>query len=149
MGQQGGIRVIGYLGRALSYELSAVQQYLSHAALCDMWGLSEAGQRWRQEAAEELAHAERLVQRMLAFGVAPNASQLRPVKAGGNLAELIACNLHMEGEIVRLYGDAVTTCLRGGDQQSGEFFQQLLHEERQHAQALKKWHESLTGWRGS
>lgn len=149
MGQQGSIRVIGYLGRALSYELSAVQQYMSHAAMCDTWELGEASQRWRQEAAEELAHAERIVQRMLALGVAPNASQLRPVRVGGNLAELIACNIHMEGDIVRLYSDAVVTCLRSGDQQNGDFFRQFLDEERQHAQELKHWYESLTDWSGA
>lgn len=143
---QGGVRVIGYLGRALSYELSAVQQYMSHAVLCQSWNLPEAIQRWKQEAAEELAHAERIIQHMVALGVAPNASQLRPVKAGRNLAELVAQNLQLEREIVALYGDAVLTCLRSRDQQNAGFFQQLLDEERQHEQELKSWYGSLSGW---
>jgi len=145
---QGSVRVIGYLGRALSYELSAVQQYMSHAVLCESWQLPEAIQHWRQEAAEELAHAERIIQHMVALGVAPNASQLRPVKAGRNLAELVAHNLQLERDIVALYGDAVMTCLRSGDQQNAGFFQQLLDEERQHEQELKNWYGSLSGWSG-
>lgn len=146
---QGSIRVLGYLGRALSYEFSAVQQYTSHAALCEGWNLPEAGEHWRQEAAEEMAHAERIIQRMVALGVAPNASQLRPVKAGRNLAELVAHGVQLERDIVALYGDAVLTCLRSGDQHNADFFQQLLDEERQHAHELKHWYGSLSGWSGA
>lgn len=140
---QGSVRVLGYLGRALSQELSAVQQYMSHAALCDSWKLDDASRYWRQEAAEEIAHAERIIQRMLALGVAPNASQLRPVRTGRNLADLITQNLRLEGDNVALYSDAVVTCLRSGDQENAGFFQQLLDEERQHARELKTWYESL------
>jgi bacterioferritin (cytochrome b1) len=35
-------RVLGYLGRALSLELSAVQQYMTQASLVELWGLAEA-----------------------------------------------------------------------------------------------------------
>ncbi|MEJ2509050.1 MAG: bacterioferritin, partial [Gammaproteobacteria bacterium] len=34
-------RVLGYLGRALSLELSAVQQYSTQARLVAAWGLNE------------------------------------------------------------------------------------------------------------
>ena len=71
-------RVLGYLGRALSLELSAVQQYMTQASLVELWGDRESADRFRQETVEELQHAERIVKRMLAVGVAPAASQLRP-----------------------------------------------------------------------
>lgn len=146
---QANVRVIGYLGRALSFELSAVQQYMSHAALCEIGGLAEASRRWRQEAAEETQHAERIVQRMLALDVAPNASQLQPVRVGRTLIELIAHNIRLESDIVALYRDATITCLRGGDRENGAFFERLLDEERAHAQELQRWYESLTGWSGA
>ena len=72
-------KVLGYFGRALSLELSAVQQYSTQAQLVAAWGLKEAAVSFRREADEELQHADRIIERMLAFGVAPNASQLRPV----------------------------------------------------------------------
>lgn len=146
---QANVRVIGYLGRALSFELSAVQQYMSHAALCEIWGLTEASQHWRQEAIDETQHAERIVQRMLALDVVPNASQLRPVRAGKTLIELIAHNLRLERDIVAIYNDATITCLRSGDRDNAAFFQRLLAEERAHAQELQARYESLTGWSGS
>lgn len=143
---QANVRVIGFLGRALSYELSAVQQYMTHAALCEAWGLLEASQQWRAEAEEEMGHAGRIVQRMVALGVAPSASQLRPVKAGGNLLELVAHNVQLETDIVALYADAVMACMRSGDPDNASFFRVLLEEEKQHAQELKTWYQSLTNW---
>lgn len=143
---QARVRVVGFLGRALSYELSAVQQYMSHAALCETWNLTDASRHWREEAAGEMKHAERIVQRMLTLGVAPNASQLRPAKVGGGLSELIAHNVRMENDIVSLYRDATITCLRSGDADNAGFFQQLLDEELEHARELQAWYESLMGW---
>ena len=58
-------RTLGYLGRALSLEYSAVQQYMTQASLCEAWGLSAEAERFRREVAEEMNHAERIVKRML------------------------------------------------------------------------------------
>lgn len=139
------VRVVGFLGRALSLELSAVQQYMTHAALCEAWGHGDEGSHWREEAAGEAGHAERIIQRMTALGVAPNASQLRAVKVAGNLGELIAHNVRMEQDIVSLYSDATITCLRSGDADNAGFFQRLLEEEQEHARELQAWYESSTG----
>ena len=42
-------RVLGYLGRALSLELSAVQLYSTQAQLVASWGLAEPAARLREE----------------------------------------------------------------------------------------------------
>ena len=81
-------RTLGYLGRALSLELSAVQQYMTQASLAEAWGLPEAARRLREETVEEMQHAERIIQRMLALGVAPNGSHLRPAGVSRNLVDL-------------------------------------------------------------
>jgi bacterioferritin len=132
-------RVLGYLGRALSLELSAVQLYTTQARLLTIWGLAEESARLRAEAEEELGHADRIVGRMLALSVAPNASQLRPVKLGQNLRELLLNNLSFENELVELYTQASEHCARTGDQDSRVFFETLLNEEKTHADELKLW----------
>ena len=38
-------RVLGFLGRALSLELTAVQQYMTQASLVELWGELEAAER--------------------------------------------------------------------------------------------------------
>ena len=82
-------RVLGYLGRALSLELTAVQQYMTQASLVGLWGDEAASERFREETVEEMQHAERIVQQMLALGVAPAASQLQPVTHAPDLVGLL------------------------------------------------------------
>ena len=77
-------RVLGFLGRALSLELSAVQQYMTQASLVELWGQPEAAIRFRRDTVEEMQHAERIVQRMLALGVAPGAAPHRCRPGGGS-----------------------------------------------------------------
>ena len=132
-------RVFGYLGRALSLELSAVQLYSTQARLLGAWGLAEASERLRTEAAEELGHADRIIGRMLALGVLPGASQLRPVGLGKNLQELLVHNHAFENELINLYSQATRLCARTGDHDNRMFFEALLNEEKSHAQALVQW----------
>lgn len=136
-------RVLGYLGRALSLELSAVQLYSTQARLLLVWGLAEASARMSEESREELDHAERIISRMLALSVAPNASQLRPVRIGRSLHELLTYNLSFENELVQLYTQAASHCARTGDQDNRMFFETLLNEEKSHAHELSQWLKQL------
>ena len=136
-------RVLGYLGRALSLELSAVQQYMTQASLVELWGDPEAGQRFRQETVEELRHAETIVQRMLAAGVAPAASQLRPVAHASDLVGLLRLNAVLEADLVQHYAEAVRFCLLVGDAEHEAFFRALWTDEQHHAEELNQWLHSL------
>jgi len=137
-------RVLGYLGRALSLELTAFQQYSTQARIVATWGLTEAAERLRAEADEEREHTERIIARMLALGVAPNASQLRPVRLGANLHALLLENQAFEQELVGLYEEACRYCTELGDYDNRMFFEGLLKEERRHAGELGEWLEELT-----
>lgn len=132
-------KVLGYLGRALSLELSAVQNYSTQARLAETWGLGEAAQRFKAEAAEELEHVERVIARMLALGAAPNASILRPAGVGHSLRELLEFDHAFENDLIALYTDAVAYAARTGDQDSRLFFNGLLDEEKAHARELQSW----------
>jgi len=136
-------RTLGYLGRALTLEYSAVQQYMTQAALCEAWGLDEAAGRFRQETFEEMQHAGRIVKRMVALGVAPNASQLRPAAVARNLADLLRQDSALETEIVALYNEAERFCERTGDTENASFFANLLNEEEAHAGEIRAWLDSL------
>ncbi len=137
--------VLGYLGRALSLEFSAVQQYSTQARLVASWGLDDAARRLSQEVSEELGHVDRIIARMLALGVAPNASQLRPARLGSTLRELLLQNHSFETEIVQLYDNATRYCAAAGDHDNRLFFETLLVEERHHVDEVARWLEELEG----
>jgi len=136
-------RVLAFLGRALSLELSAVQQYMTQACLVELWGDLNAATRFREETVEELQHAERIVQRMLALGVAPASSQLRPVQDAVDLIGLLSLNATLENDLINHYSDATSFCVMIGDDENANFFRALWNEELHHGQELHSWLESL------
>jgi bacterioferritin len=136
-------RILGYLGRALSLELSAVQMYSTQARLVATWGLDEPARRLRQEAHEEMQHVERIIARMLALGVAPSGSQLRPARLGNDLHSLLQGGFAFEKEVVQLYADAASYAARVASHDDCVFFQALFAEEQQHAQELLQWIQKL------
>jgi bacterioferritin len=137
-------RVLGYLGRALSLELSAVQQYMTQASLVELWDLQEEAARFRAETVEEMQHAERIVKRMLALGVAPAASQLRPVAHAADLVGLLRLNAVLENDLIQHYAEAVRFCLLIGDSDSESFFRGLWNDEQHHGEELSAWLTSLS-----
>ena len=136
--------VLGFLGRALSLEMSAVQQYLTLSRILKLRGFEELADRFSHEAQEEMAHADRIIGRMLVLGVAPNATQLRPARLGDSLPALIDNVQSLENEIVSFYQQAVEHCARVEDFDNRLFFDQLLQEERQHASSLGDWQQNLS-----
>jgi len=136
-------RVLGYLGRALSLELSAVQLYSTQSMLVATWGLADVADKLRAESREEMGHAERIISRMLALGVAPNASQLRPVRLGRNLRELLQYDYEFENELISLYDGATRHCISVADSDNRVFFEALLNEEKAHAAVLTQWLQEL------
>ncbi|MFM8525731.1 MAG: ferritin-like domain-containing protein [Cyanobacteriota bacterium] len=140
-------RVLGLLGRALSLELTAVQQYMTQASLLQLWGDEESSARFREETVEEMQHAERIVQQMLLHGAAPGASQLQPVTHAPDLIGLLEQNAVLEQRLIDHYSEAVRVCALFGDVNNGSFFQALLEEEQHHGQELQQWLQALGGGR--
>jgi len=131
-------KVLGYLGRALSLEMNAIQQYLSVSRLTQLRGFDDLSRTFRHEAEEEMGHAERIIGRMLVLGAAPNATQLRPAVLGESLPELIASVQSLENEIVAFYQEAVSYCVHIEDFDNRVFFEQLLKEEQEHAGVMNE-----------
>ncbi|MEB3320969.1 MAG: ferritin-like domain-containing protein [Cyanobium sp.] len=140
-------RVLGYLGRALSLELTAVQQFMTQACLADVWGDTEAAHRFREETVEEMRHAEAIVQRMVSLAVAPAASQLRPVGHDSTLVGLLRLDLDLEDQLVNLYAEAVSFCLLSGDEEHERFFRQLWSDEQHHREELAAWLAAVARYR--
>ncbi|MHB8252708.1 MAG: ferritin-like domain-containing protein [Acidiferrobacter sp.] len=131
-------RVAGYLSQALCHEMSVVQQYLTQAGLCELWGMTEHAAYFRRESGEELKHAGRLIHRMLGFGLVPNATRLAPVRPGRDLREMLVLDRLLEWDAVRLYDEAGRHATRFRDHASSELFGALLADEQAHVGELER-----------
>ncbi len=136
-------RIIGFLNQALNHEYGAVQQYLTQASLCTLWGLGEWAESFRHEAREELGHADLLSQRLLLSGIAPGAGQLRPPRPGRDLAEMLSQDADLEAAAVDLYAEAAAFAARLRDHEAGALFQRLRADEEGHLRELQQLYASL------
>jgi bacterioferritin len=125
-------RTLGWLNRALAHELSAVQQLLAQSVLVKHWGETALSDSLRGEAAEELAHAERLMEKLILLGVAPAATSLSVTRLGRNVKELLLANREIEVEAIRIYQEAVIHANRIRDTETAALMQSILDEEIHH-----------------
>ena len=80
---------------------------------------------------------------MLQLGVAPAASQLRPVGHASDLEGMLRRNALLEQDLIQHYAEAMRFCLLIGDRNNEAFFRTLRDEEQQHGEALAAWLDSL------
>jgi bacterioferritin len=120
---------------------------MTQASLVALWGQPEAAERFRHETVEEMQHAERIVQQMLQLGVAPAASQLRPVTTAADLIGLLRLNADLENDLIQHYAEATRFCVLIGDEANASFFRRLWEEEQHHGRELDAWLQELAGER--
>lgn len=131
-------RLSAYMTRALSHEMTAVQQYLMQAKLVGLWGMAEMSKQICKDVQEELAHAERLMERMLVLGIPSNATQLPPMRTGRSVEEMWQINRLLEIEAVRLYEEGSHYCSRIRDRETQALFDDILKEEMSHLGEIER-----------
>ncbi len=136
-------RLLGYLNRALGHEMAAVQQYMAQSRLCDIWEMSRYCSHFRDDVTEELGHVQSLMDALLRIGVAPNATQLPPVRLGRSLHEMILVARGLEVDAIHLYEEAVNYCARINDARHHALFSGILRDELGHLEELEKMETSL------
>ncbi|OZA29788.1 MAG: ferritin [Hydrogenophilales bacterium 17-64-11] len=129
-------RTLGWLSRALTHEMAAVQQYLAQSVLARLWGDYALSSQLRREAVEELQHAERLMERLIVLGIAPSAGNLPPARLGRTVEEMVAADRVLEVDAVRLYEQAVLHAERMRDADSAALLKGILAEEIAHVREL-------------
>lgn len=129
-------RTLGWLSRALTHEMSAVQQYLAQSVLARLWGDYALASKLRREAVEELQHAERLMEQLIRLGVAPSAGILPPARLGQNVDDMLAADRQMEVDAVRLYEQALTHAQRMRDGDVATLLEEILAEEVAHVHEI-------------
>ncbi len=134
---KGDAKVIDYLNRGLKSELTAINQYWLHYRLLDNWGLNALAKKWREEAIEEMEHADRFIDRILFLEGFPNLQTLNPLAIGETVKEIMEVDLKAEVDARALYQEAATYCEKVEDYPSRELFKQLMADEEGHIDFLE------------
>ena len=134
---KGDPKTIEYLNKALTNELTAINQYWLHYRVLADWGVSKLAEYERHESIDEMKHADILAERILFLNGLPNFQAIHKLKVGETVEEILRADLAMENEAIPLLRDAIEHCESVRDYVSREIFERILECEEEHVDFLE------------
>ncbi|WP_417804863.1 bacterioferritin [Thalassospira lucentensis] len=136
---KGSKKVIAALNKQLTAELSAADQYNTHAEMYADWGLHALYERMHHEKDEELEHAKRLIERILFLEGVPDTASREPIKIGKTVPEMMKNDLEHEYHVISLLKKAIKIAEEEDDFQTRAMLTVLLDDsEEDHAHWLEQ-----------
>jgi bacterioferritin len=140
---KGDATVINYLNKALTNELTAINQYWLHYRVLDNWGLKKLAAYERHESIEEMEHADKLAERILFLEALPNFQAIHKLKVGETVEEVLKADLALEHEAIPLLKDAAEYSRSVKDHTSAQIFEDILKNEEEHVDFLETQFEMI------
>lgn len=125
---QGSQRVIDALNDGLTIELTAINQYLVQAKMCNNWGLERLGAHHYHESIDEMKHAELLIDRILFLDGTPEIGRYDVIRVGADVREQLENDLALEKNASVTYNEGVQICIEEKDSASREIMEQIIRE---------------------
>ncbi|HBA88027.1 MAG TPA: bacterioferritin [Geobacter sp.] len=129
---KGNERVIEQLNVRLAEELTATNQYMVHAEMCENWGYTKLHSLIRQRAITEMKHAEKLIERIIFLEGRPIVSRLDPIHIGGEVPKMHQFDHAAEETAIRGYNESIRIAVELGDNGTRELLQEILDQEEKH-----------------
>lgn len=134
---KGNERIIEQLNVRLAEELTATNQYMVHAEMCENWGYSKLYAQVRARAITEMKHAEKLIERILFLEGRPIVSRLDPIHIGGEVPKMHQFDHALEETAIRGYNESIRIAVELGDNGTRELLQEILVQEESHIDELE------------
>ena len=134
---QGNPQVIDALNRALTIELTAINQYFVQAKMCKNWGFEKLGKKHYEESIGEMKHAEKLIDRIIFLEGVPEIARYDTIRVGADVKEQLENDLALETRGVKAYNDAITLAVQVRDNGSRELMSEILVDSEEHVDWLE------------
>jgi len=134
---KGDPQVIEALNRALTIELTAINQYFCQAKMCINWGLKLLGKKHYEESMGEMKHAEKLIDRILFLEGTPEIARYDVIRVGTDVQEMFENDLRLEMGGVQAYNATIDLCTQLKDNGTRELLAPILVESEEHVDWLE------------
>ncbi len=134
---KGNDKVIGQLNERLADELTAINQYIVHAELCENWGYKKLHDAIQKRAIGEMKHAEKLIARIIFLDGLPIVSELRKLHIGADVEKQHKNDWQAERDAISAYNQDIRICVDEGDNGTREILESILRDEEAHIDWLE------------
>ena len=134
---KGDAKVIEALNKALTVELTAINQYFVQAKMCANWGLKRLADKHYHESLGEMKHAEALIDRIIFLEGVPEIARYDVIRVGGDVKEQFEFDLVLEVNGVHAYNKAIALCIQENEGGSRDVMEKLLVDSEEHVDWLE------------
>jgi bacterioferritin len=135
---QGDPQILDALNRALTIELTAINQYFVQAKMCMNWGFRKLGDKHYEESIGEMKHAEKLIDRIIFLDGVPDIARYDVIRVGTHVKEQLENDLALEVRGVKTYNEAITLAVQLKDNGSRELMNEILVDSEEHVNWLEE-----------
>ncbi len=134
---KGNEKVIKQLNARLADELTAINQYMVHAEMCENWGYGRLHEAIQKRAIDEMKHAEMLIARILFLEGQPTVSTLNKITIGDAVEKMHKNDWKAEETAIRDYNEDIRLAGELGDHGTRELLVSILKDEEKHIDWLE------------
>lgn len=134
---KGNDQVIDALNRALTIELTAINQYFIQSKMCKNWGFLKLAGKHYEESIGEMKHADKIIERILFLDGVPEIARYDVIRAGGDVKEQFEVDLKLESSGVAAYNELVNLCIQVKDNGTHKLALEILHDSEEHVDWLE------------
>jgi bacterioferritin len=124
--------LVDALNEDLSYELSAIIQYIYHHIMATGFDSPEIDERFRSTSMDEMKHAEKIAERIDYYGAVPT-TKIGAIHVGGDVKQMIENDLASEHDAIARYKDHIKLAERVDDPGTRHMLEDILLDEEDHA----------------
>ena len=140
---KGDKKLIDKLNYLLAGELTAINQYMLHAEMCEDWGYAKLSKNFKDRAITEMHHAEHLMERILFLEGKPIVSNLNKMTIGASVPEQVENDHQLETDSVKDYNEAIRLAAEVGDNATRDILKDILMDEDKHVDELEELQDQM------
>ena len=141
---KGNPKLIEVLNAQLADELSAINQYIVHAEMCDNWGYGKLHDHFEKRAIDEMKHVGIIISRILFLEGTPIADKPNKVTIGSDVVKMFENDHEHEKNTIAAYNAAIELAGEVKDFATREILEHILDDEDGHIDAIEENQDQIS-----